>query len=53
MIRYLLVSVAMLAATPALAQDPNYPDPNDNSDTVKSVSAPVGCRTMRAPTSIS
>lgn len=34
MIRYLLVSVALLAATPAFAQDTNYPDPNDKSDTI-------------------
>ena len=33
MIRYLLVSVALLAATPAFAQDTDYPDPNDRSDT--------------------
>jgi outer membrane scaffolding protein for murein synthesis (MipA/OmpV family) len=33
MIRYLLVSAALLSATPALAQDPDYPDPSDRSDT--------------------
>lgn len=34
MMRYLLASAALLSATPALAQDPSYPDPNDQSDTV-------------------
>lgn len=33
MMRYLLATAALLAATPALAQDPDYPDPNDRSDT--------------------
>jgi MipA family protein len=33
MMRYLLVTAALLSATPALAQDPDYPDPNDRSDT--------------------
>ena len=33
MTRYLLISAALLSATPALAQDPAYPDPNDRSDT--------------------
>lgn len=33
MARYLLASIALLATTPALAQDPDYPDPNDRSDT--------------------
>jgi outer membrane protein len=33
MIRYLLVSAALLAATPAFAQDTGNPDPNDRSDT--------------------
>jgi outer membrane protein len=33
MIRHLIVPVALLAATPAFAQDPGLPDPNDRSDT--------------------
>jgi outer membrane scaffolding protein for murein synthesis (MipA/OmpV family) len=35
MIRHLLISAALIAtATPAFAQDTDYPDPNDRSDTV-------------------
>lgn len=34
MMRHLLVSAALLTAAPALAQDTDYPDPNDRSDTV-------------------
>ena len=35
MMRCLLISAALIAtATPALAQDTDYPDPNDRSDTV-------------------
>jgi len=35
MIRYLLVSAALIvAATPAIAQDTDYPDPNSRADTV-------------------
>jgi len=33
MMRYLLVTAAILSATPALAQDTDYPDPADKSDT--------------------
>lgn len=33
MMRYLFLFAALLASTPALAQDPAYPDPNDRSDT--------------------
>jgi outer membrane scaffolding protein for murein synthesis (MipA/OmpV family) len=35
MIRHLLISAALIAtATPAFAQDTDYPDPNDRSDTI-------------------